>query len=116
MGQSNKFPVVYSIFTQPANADPHAVFIIHVFCYLWAVVFLQILDELPWRAWKVQLLGHALKTSQLLNQLFLGRLLSEFYKCCRSMAVQHRDTDTLAGNHRAFCRDNYAVLNFSPNP
>ena len=60
MGQSNEFPVVNRIFSQPAYGNSHSLLIIHIQFYLGTVIFFQILDKLLRRAGQLKLLGKAL--------------------------------------------------------
>ena len=53
--------------------------------------------------------------NQPIDQFFFCRLLSEFHKYCRRMAVQYRHPHALAGNHWAVRRFDHSVLNMAPD-
>ena len=80
MRQTNEFPVIYRIFSQTSYADTHTVFKVDIHLNLWTVIFFQILDELLRSARKFCFLRESFEVHQFFDQLFFGRILSEFYK------------------------------------
>ena len=116
MGQSYKLIVIDRILPQTPYADAHALFVIHIQRYLRPVILLQILNKLLGSTGQLKPLRLTAEASQLFNQLVSARLITEFHKHCRRVAVQHRYPDTLTSNHRRNCRNNDAVLDLSPYP
>ena len=114
VGQSYKFPVINGIFSETAYGNSHSVFIVDIQRHLRTVVLFHVTDELLRSAGKIQFLGNTFKVYQTVNELLFGRFLFEFYKYGSGMTVQHRNTDTLAGDHRADCRNDNAILDLSP--
>ena len=114
MGQSHEFPVINFIFSQAANRYAHAVFVVDIQFYLRTVVFFHVLDELLRCTWQIQFLRKSFEVHQFFDQLFFGRFLFELNENCCGMSVQNRNTDALAGDDRALCRNDHAVFHFAP--